>query len=50
MRYKQCDNENTDNFVNRAVAHKSSLCDFREGERDERIIELITASTPSEAV
>ena len=45
MRYKQRENEKTYNF-----ASKGSLCDFSEGELDERIIELIIASTPNEAV
>ena len=46
MRYKQCENENTDNYVKRA-RHKGSLCDFGEGKPDETIIELIIVSTPS---
>ena len=45
MRYKRRENEKTYSF-----ASKGSLGYFGEGELDERIIELIIASTPKEAV
>ena len=45
MRYRQKPEETIDEFITRCRA-KSNQCDFKEDELNERVIELVIASTP----
>jgi len=47
MRFKIKSGESIDNFVTRVRTH-ALKCDFKEDELQERIIELVIASTPHE--
>lgn len=49
MTYRQRDSDTTDECGNRAC-RKGKLCEFVASELDERIIELIIATTPIEAL